>query len=264
MGLRDAAYSYSGAINLFPFRSRRDNPIYHYDSGNDIMKYRRRYIPLLILIVGPVTIYQVQANGPLKFMVLEKVDLFLDGSITPILVNLTTDMTHAMRFVWNLIWNDNTIDFDVFGTLAIALTNGTQVIYNGSDQLDPITAIKDFGSVSYDVRIDSDDKNPKDNHLYSRLSFWKFVDAVDGLNIHDFTLQFRVRDNITAACDNFFVLVEGYKLVSPAGDPQQAPLNPFEYFDRWARWALTEPLIWLTIITTIAVFVFMAKKFNIF
>lgn len=228
------------------------------------MKYRRRYIPLLIFICGLGIIAPVYANGPLKFMVLERVDLFLDGSITPITVNLTEDFQHVMRFVWNLIWMDNNIEFAVFGDLATPLTNGTQVLYNETVQLDPITAIGDFGSVSYDVRIDSDSRNPKENHLYSRLSFWKFIDSDEGLNVHDFTLQFRVRDNITDACDNFFVLVEGYKLFMPNEDPQQAPLNPFQYFDRWARWAMTEPLIWLTIVLGIAAFVFMAKKFNIF
>lgn len=227
------------------------------------MKYRRRYIPLLVFICGLGIIAPVYANGPIRFMVLEKVDLFVDGSITPVLINLTEPFDHVMRFVWNLIWSDNEVDFDIFGTLAVPLTNGTEVLYNNTAQLDSIKAIKDFGSVSYDVRIDRDDKNPKDNHLYSRLSFWKFVDQADGLNIHEFDLQFRVNDDITAACDNFFVLVEGYRDINPFKDPQEAPLNPFEYFDRWARWAMTEPLIWLTIILGIAAFVFMAKRFNV-
>lgn len=228
------------------------------------MKRIWRYIPLLVLIIGSVTIYQVQANGPLKFMVLEKVDLFLDGSITPILINLTEPFDHVMRFVWNLLWPDNNIEFDVFGILANPLVNGTQVLYNNTVQLDSITSIGDFGTASYDVRIDSDSRNPKENHLYSRLSFTRFIDTDTGLNVHSFDLQFRVRDNITAACDDFFVLIEGYKIIKPFEIDQEFALNPFEYFDQWARWALTEPLIWLVIITGIAVFVFMAKRFNIF
>lgn len=226
-------------------------------------KYRIRYIPLLVFICGLGIIAPVYANGPLKFMVLENVDLFLDGSITPIMVNLTEPFTHVMRFVWNLIWADNAIEFNVFGDLATALANGTQVFYNNTAQLSAITTIGDFGTASYDVRIDSDSRNPKENHLYSRLSFTRFIDTVEGLNVHDFNLQFKIRDNITDACDAFFVLVEGYRVVKPIEIEQDFPLNPFEFFDRWARWALTEPLVWLGIITGIAVFVFMAKRFNI-
>lgn len=228
--------------------------------------YRFRYIPLLLFIIGTsIAVSHVQANGaPIKFIVVETVSLFIDGSINPVLVNLTKDFDHVMRIVWNLVWGEVNIDFDQFGTLAGPLTNGTEVFYNGTSVNGAVTAIKDFGTVSYDVRIDTDDIALTTNHLYSRLSFFKIVDPLKGLDVHNFDLQFQINDDITAACDDFFALVQGYKFVTLSEEIQEFPLNPFEYFDRWARWAMTEPLIWLTIILGIAVFVFMAKKFNIF
>ncbi len=226
------------------------------------MRRMMKFIPLFLLLLGlnPIITVPVQANGPLKFMVLEKVDLFLDGSINPIMVNLTEPFDHVMRFVWNLIWEDNAVEFDVFGTLAVPLTNGTRIFYNNTVQLDAIKAIEDFGTASYDVRIDKDDRNPKSNHLYSRLSFWKFIDKDVGLNVHDFDLQFEIRDNITDACSNFFVLVEGYRIVVPHVAAKQFPLNPFDYFNRWALWALTQPLVWLMIMISIAVVLFIFRK----
>ena len=224
---------------------------------------KKYFLPGVILlfliapIIGPV---QAPESNIIRFMVLEKVDLFVDGSAAPVLIDLTEDFDHIMRFVWNLVWTDNDIDYDIFGTLAVALTNGTEVLYNGTEQLDPIKAIKDFGSVSYDVRIDSDDKNPKTNHLYSRLSFWKFVDQADGLAHHHHPIQFRVNDDITGACDDFFVLVEGYKLVVPFTPAKQYPINPFTYFNNWALWAFTQPLVWLMIILGMVIIIFVFRN----
>lgn len=219
-----------------------------------------KFIPLFLLLFGIMIIVPVQANGPLKFMVLEKVDLFLDGSITPIMVNLTEPFDHVMRFVWNLIWEDNAVEFDVFGTLAVPLTNGTRIFYNNTVQLEAVRAIEDFGTASYDVRIDKDDRNPKSNHLYSRLSFTNFIDTVGGLNVHEFDLQFEIRDNITDACSNFFVLVEGYRVVVPHVAAKQFPINPFDYFNRWALWALTQPLVWLMILISFAIIMFIFRN----
>lgn len=223
---------------------------------------------LLIMIVSLIgvtpitTIYAVDESdsNSVRFMVVENVDLYVDGSITPKLINLTEDFDHVMRFVWNLIWTDNDIDYDLFGTLGGPLTNGTEILYNGTEQLKPVTSIGDFGVVSYDVRIDSDDKNPHTNHLYSRLSFWKFVDQEDGIAVHIHNIQFRVNDDITAACDDFFVSVQGYKLIVPFTPPKQYPVNPFEYFNNWALWALTQPLVWLMTALSIAVIIYIFRK----
>lgn len=227
---------------------------------------RFRYIPLLLLIIGTsITVTSIQANGaPIKFIVVENVSLFFDGSINPILVNLTKNFDHVMRVVWNLIWGEVNIDFDQFGILAGPLANGTKVFYNGTTVNGAVTAIKDFGTVSYDVRIDTDDIALTTNHLYSRLSFFRIVDPNKGLDVHNYDLQFQINDDITAACDDFFVMVQGYKFVTIFDDPTQFPLNPFEYFDQWARWALTQPIVWLGIILGIAALVYMAKRFNIF
>ena len=233
-----------------------------------LMKRIVKYIPLLILLfVFSIIILPVQSaenpdsdSNAIRFMVIESVDLFVDGSVNPVLINLTEDFDHIMRLVWNLVWTDNVIDYDVFGTLIAPLVNGTEVLYNGTEQLEPIVAIKDFGSASYDVRIDSDDKNPKTNHLYSRLSFWKFVDQEDGIAQHIHPIQFRVNDDITGACDDFFVLIEGYKLIVPFTPAKQYPVNPFDYFNRWALWAFTQPLVWLMIMISIAVILLIFRK----
>lgn len=227
------------------------------------MKKMGNKILLLFLIgLGSISIIAVQGNGeiPIRFLVAEQVNLRVDGSITPVLINLTKDFDHVMRFVWNLIWVEQNINFDDFGTKAGPLTNGTEFLYNGTNVNGNITAIKDFGSASYDVRIDSDEVAQTKNHLYSRLSFTKITNINDGLDVHNFDLQFRVNDNITDVCEEFFVFVEGYKLIIVNEQPEQAPISPWAYFDRWALWMFSQPITFFAIILSGVVIFVLLKR----
>jgi hypothetical protein len=200
-------------------------------------------VPLFLTVPGIAA-----DREDIKFPVIENVSLLVDGSVNPVLVNLTEPFDFVQRFVINVIWTKNTIIFDDFGTLVGGLINGTQFLYN-STVFGTVNSIADFGTLSYNVRIDTDDSGVKQNHLYSRLSFFKFVDADLGLDVQGFDFQFRVRDDNAAAVDDFFITVQGFRLLDAEASPDPTTaVNPFDYFNTWALWLLTQPLTYFMII----------------
>lgn len=217
----------------------------------------------LIFLLVPLFLSVPSITGDLegtKFPVIETVSLLVDGSINSVLVNLTEPFDFVKRFVINVIWTKNTVIFDDFGTLGGGLINGTQFLFNGS-VFGTVTQISDFGTISYDVRIDTDDSGVKQNHLYSRLSFFKVTDHQLGLDVRDFDFQFRVRDNNTDAVDDFFVTVQGFRFVTDEGGPDPATaVNPFEYFNTWALWLLTQPLTYFMIILGLGTVLLLLRK----
>lgn len=218
---------------------------------------------MLVILLLPLFFTIPEISGideETKFPVIETVSLFLDGSINPILVNLTEPFEYVKRFVINVIWTKNTIIFDDFGTLAGGLVNGTQFLFNNT-VFGTVNEIADFGTLSYDVRIDTDDSGVKMNHLYSRLSFFKIVDHQFGLDVRDFDFQFRVRDDNTAAVDDFFITVQGFRVVGgeTTPDPETA-INPFSYFNTWALWLISQPLTYFMIILGFGVFWLLIKR----
>lgn len=151
--------------------------------------------------------------------VVEVLDLAQNGTLlAPYIVNLTEDFLIVQRLIWHLHFTTNTIDFDNFGD-DTPLTNGINVLYNGISLLGNvnITANSHFAHDSYDLTILSDDKNPKDNMLISRLSFSKFTD--EGLYINNARqLQFYIQDDMTSgtltSISMFNVTVQGFKRIN--------------------------------------------------
>lgn len=212
-------------------------------------------VPLFLTVPGIVGI-----DEETKFPVIENVSLFLDGSINPILVNLTEPFEFVQRFVINVIWTKNTIIFDDFGTLGGGLINGTQFLYNGTI-FGTVNQIADFGTLSYNVRIDTDDSGVKMNHLYSRLSFFKIVDEKFGLDVRTFDFQFRVQDDNTAAVDDFFITVQGFRVVGGESSPDPTTaVSPFSYFNTWALWLISQPLTYFMIIVGFGTIWILVKR----
>lgn len=190
------------------------------------MKRQLLVIPLLILLI-PV----LPANAVLQ-PVIEELDLFVDGSINPVHINQTGDYTFITRILFSLHWRSNVINHDDFGLVVAGLVNGTSISYDGQLLTGPMTNIHDFAHVAFDSEIVTDDKNPKDNHLTSRLSFFKFVP--EGLRMGDNrNLTFTIEDDMTAAGDLFVVIIEGYKTADTGNPPVNAVWSPVNILNFW-------------------------------
>lgn len=169
---------------------------------------------LATAITLPVTAEdpEIFTEGSYMIPVIEELNLTVDGSINPVLVNITKEFDYIMRIIWYLHWEENAIDYGEFGT-GSALENGSCICYDGSSLNGYVKNIHDFSHWAYDLRIDSDDRVPKSNHLVSRLSFFKMSPPY-GLKIKDgHTFSVVINDNIPSYCDDFAVTVQGFKIV---------------------------------------------------
>lgn len=196
-----------------------------------------------------------------KIPLVETLDLRVDGSITPVTVALTKDYDYVGSLVFGLGYTDPAYVASEFAK-GPALTNGTCMMVNNALFLDfNFTQNNDFGKIAYDMTVLHDDEDPEDTHIHARFNFDLFCPG--GLAISsDTSLFFLVQDDLTAAAlaiVTFVVIVEGYQIDQQVV-PKQSPLNPFEYFDRWARWAVTQPLIWLMIILGFVVIIFVFRS----
>jgi len=219
-------------------------------------KYQYIFVILMILPIF-LSIGSVSAdNETIQFPITEKANLYVDGSITPQVISLANDFDYVQRITFNLIWTETAIDFDHFGTHSAALTNGTLLQYNSSTLFEPIVSLHCFAAIAYDMQINSDDKNPVENHLVTRLSFFKFTP--EGLDVRDMALTFTVQDNITAHCTAFFVCVQGYKVISTP-DNYQAPPNIFSDIQDFAVEFMKEPLWWIALLIPAAAMVVILK-----
>lgn len=207
------------------------------------MKRQLLVIPLLILFI-PV----LPANAVLQ-PVIEELDLFVDGSINPVHINQTGDYTFITRILFSLHWRSNAINHDDFGLIVAGLVNGTSISYDKQLLTGPMTNIHDFAHVAFDSAIVTDDKNPKDNHLTSRLSFFKFIP--EGLRMgNNRNLTFTVEDDMTAAGDLFVVIIEGYKTADTGNPPVNAVWSPVNILNFWVTSAM--PVAAMGIFTLVA------------
>jgi hypothetical protein len=211
------------------------------------------YFLVFLVIISTFSITTVLATDKtVLYPIAEYVDLYIDGSTTAQTVNLTEDFDYVARITFTLIF-DGDIDFLHFGALGTPLTNGTAIQYNSSSLFSKnITCNHCFASLTYDMAIFSDDKNPIEHHLVARITFAHIVDD-KGLDVRNYDLQFIVQDDITSACDNFFVCVQGYKLVSTPDNEAPPPnlLNNIQYF---AVEFMSQPLLWVVLLMPLAAF----------
>ena len=199
----------------------------------------------LIPVVGQDVLEETGYRKP----VVESLDLMVDGSITPVLVNITKDYDYISRVIWMLHFIDNEIDYNTFGLLG-ALTNGSELIYDGSSLNMPIKTLNDLSHMSYDLRIDSDDKNPKDNHVVGRLSFFKFVPPY-GLKMKEgHTFQAKINDDLSAVGSVFILTVEGFKDINYEPDFERDWLEEVFKMDDIADFVIFPVVLPLTLIFT--------------
>lgn len=195
------------------------------------MKKIQKRLLLLIIITGAfLPLIQVRAGF---LPVAEELDLTVDGSINPVFLNQTAGkFSFIMRIIFILHWENNAIDLDDFANIDNGLANGTLILYENEQFDKALLNHHDFAHISYDMEIQSDDKNPKDNHLASRLSFWKFVPG--GLDVQNGqVLTFAVRDDLTAV-DAFAVFIEGYFIPDSAiGSKAPFVFDPVDIVNFW-------------------------------
>ncbi len=191
----------------------------------------KKIIPLLLLLTGLLAINQGTAyETPLpKDFHLSSVDLFVDGSITPQLFNITGFPKGAWItvLVINIHFRDNALNFSGWGA-GNTLTNGTAFLVNGVSTLEHnLTTNHGFGHISGDLTIYVDDRNPKENHFVSRLLLAEIIPPWGFQWFDNSSLQFLVQDNQTAvanAIENFCIEIEGFSLQERhGGSPQDAP-----------------------------------------
>ena len=172
--------------------------------------------------------------------ILETIDLKVNGSINIQYLNQTPDtFSYIYRIIWVLHWENNVIDYDDFCNLDDGLINGTLILFNNIPLNSPIKDIHHFSHTSYDLTISTDDKNPKDNHLVSRLSFDKFIPG--GLDVRDNqNLTFAIRDEINASvCDVFLVTIEGYHAPdAETGGSFPAIWSPVNLWNAYSPWLI--------------------------
>lgn len=189
-------------------------------------------ISLILVIVSLFSFIAVPSTSQHQPLI-EELDLLLDGSIDPVHVNQTEDFSYITRIIFNLHWRTNAINWDDFGLIEGGLANGTSISYDRVVLNDPITILHEFAHFSYDIDVKTDGKNPVDNHLSSRLSFFKFVPA--GLLIAGArNITFTVADDLTGAGDLFNVILEGYKAGETGpGTPVTATWSPVNILNFW-------------------------------
>lgn len=166
----------------------------------------------------------------------ETLDLKVDGSSVVQYLNQTPDtFSYIYRVIWSLHWQNNALDYDDFGNLNNGLPNGVQLLYDQVPLNGIISNIHHFAHTAYDLSISTDDKNPVDNHLSSRLSFDKFIPG--GLDVRDNqNLTFAIQDEINASvCDVFEVTIQGYHTPDAAtGGSLPASWNPVNLWNAYS------------------------------
>lgn len=201
-------------------------------------------------------------GGEVYSPVVEKIDLLVDGSITPITKNLTTTFDYITHITIELDYDDPVWIGTEFGE-STALVNGTQILYKGTSLLgENIKKNDHFIGYFEDTDIFQDDKSPAWTHTYAKINCKSFFGQ--NLQISALTdLQFIVNDNITAVAidiQEFEVYISGYTM-SEVGDNRQAPPNIFSDIQDFAVEFMKEPLWWVTLlIPAAAIFVVLKYK----
>ena len=212
----------------------------------------------LLLMVGFMGQSLVSASNAsiIYDPVVETVNLLVDGSSSPQTISLTEDFDYVNHVVFVLIWQENSTDYDQFGTHISELENGTLVYYSDSQLFNAITCTKSFESFSYDMDILTDDKNPIENHLIARLSFNNFVGQ--GLDVRTYDLEFIVQDNNTAYASTFEAQLQGEQMIEvhEKEAPRPILLNNINDF---AVEFMKEPLWWIWLLIPIAAVVLLIK-----
>lgn len=177
---------------------------------------------LMMICIGVITLTVISpafAQDPIVFtessyreIAYERLDLYVDGSITPVYVNVTPDsFDYITEIIFYLDWIDNDIDWDNFGSGA-ALANGSQLMRDNW-LCNTYKTIGDLLRCSIERCLVKDDKNPVGNHLGVMIDFTKYISGIGLKMMDNHALGVIIRDDITAKCENFELLVVGWKTI---------------------------------------------------
>lgn len=178
--------------------------------GDDILfkSYRSCLwiIQVIILIVGSSC--SVAGNDITQTLITEELDLTVDGSSSPVYVNVTKEFTYIRELLWHLDWVNNSVRYEEFADTG-ALVNGTNIHLNGVQLYDTnITDNDGFSHKCFNVRIDSDDAQPnKGQALTACYDFTSYLS--EGLYMFNNTFGVVIFDDLTAL-DEFTVTIQGY------------------------------------------------------
>jgi len=206
-----------------------------------------------ILLLSPVS----ASNEIIYFPIVEPLDLYVDGSVSPQTLTASSEFDYITGLLFVLIWEENSVDYDHFGNYTSSLANGTLIKYNGSQIFESIVSIGSFTTLSYDMQILEDDKDPIENYLFAPMAFTDFME--DGLDVRSHTLQFIVQDNNPAYCNSFIVQVHGVRGVySP--DNIAPPPNLLADIQDFAVGFMSYPLWWLAILIPAITIIWLIRK----
>ena len=175
----------------------------------------KKVLLVLVLFLFLIPITDVSSTTePQQIPVVETIDLFIDGS-TPVRINLTKDFDYVMRLIFELEYDDPSFIGTEFAENG-PLVNGICICVYNSPLLDFNITINDhFARVAYDTTVFHDDKDPKNTHIFSRFSFFKFSPPFGLSYTNNDSLFFIVQDDMTNATydiTHFEIQVEGFRL----------------------------------------------------
>jgi len=216
----------------------------------------------IFLLFTALPAVSASASTSILTPVIESIDLMVDGSASVQHVNQTPDsFSYIMRMVWRLHWANNELDWDDFGNLAEGLVNGVTVSFDGEELIEPVKSVHDLAASAYELSLRTDDKNPKDNCLTARVSFYRFVPG--GLDVRrNQNLTFTVSEDINDTfVDGFAVALEGY-LEPVSADDEQSLVHDFGVIAQRVGAGIFSalPQIFIAVISIVA-FIVVFKKF---
>lgn len=222
------------------------------------MKSTKILLVVILFLGSIVFVSPVNASDEIiYFPIVEPLDLCIDGSVSPLTLTASSEFDYITGLLFVLIWEENSVDYDHFGNHTSSLTNGTLIYYNNSQIFESIVSIGSFTSLSYDMQILEDDKDPVENYLFAPVDFTNFME--DGLDVRSRNLQFIVQDNNSAYCNSFIVQVHGVRgIYSP--DKTTPPPNLLADIQDFAVGFMSYPLWWLAILIPAIGIIWLIRK----
>lgn len=144
----------------------------------------------------------------------EQLNLDIDGSTPTTVAATVANFSYISRVIFELVFTDNILEYTDFAGGA-ALTNGIEIMYNGAAISPAMKTNSDFGKVSYDVQVLTDeDAGTKTRILLCRVSFNRVLPR--GLDVRgNEAFGVKISDNLTAtpaydSITSFTAEVQGY------------------------------------------------------
>ncbi len=191
---------------------------------------------IFFLTTTPVLAEDILEQGSYWQSTVSVLNLYVDGSINPVLVNLTVDMDYVAEVVFHLSFTDTSLDYDKFGkgNGTPALVNGSRGYINGILQPFNVQTNDHLIGLSRTATIFKDDKATKGVHIVSPVLYYersppRGLAVLGGVAVPYF--MFEIRDKVTDFCDSFYAVIGGSKWVGIEPDFNRDWLEDMFVFD---------------------------------